>query len=356
MFRPLLCIALVAAALVALAASTTLAQPDEKPDPNVLATKARLKKAEEDYRLFVKKPATILEFWAAMKYEVRLGKFDVAGLHLELLLKEYDKKPEDGDKELVKLADAEGLFAFLNLKNIKKWSDHPPFQEEGTKNAEKLNDLIRDAYETHLSDPERIQKFLKRLDAPTPEERAFARLQLMKSGARAVPYLVEGLRVNYGKGLHYRIRDLMLEMDSEIVPAYLEVFRAANANEAKELEPRLTLLDITLKRGDQRIVPYLWHLSSAPQYPDKMKQEAKKALALFLKSDELNLPPAKIALTQLAEDYYHHRVKMPAKAVRIWRWDGDQVSIKPIDLTPSQAEEFFGTRYAKQALELDPKN
>ena len=340
--------------LLSFAALASRAQED-KPDPAVVATKARIKKAEEDYRLFVKKPATVLEFWAAMRYEVQLGKFDVAGLHLELLLKEYNKKPEDGDKELVKIAEAEGLFPILNLRNIKKWSDFPPFQKEAVENTEKLVDRVTEALEKHLSDPERIQKFIKRLDAPTPEERAFARMQLMKSKSRAVPYLVEALRVNFGKALFSRIRDLMLEMDSEIVPAYLEVFRAANPNEAKELEPRLTLLDITLKRGDQRIVPYLWHLSESPQYPEKMREAAKKALALFTKTDPLHLLPAKIALTQLAEDYYHHRVNFPAKAVRIWRWDGVQVSTKPIELTPAQAEEFFGTRYARQALELDSK-
>src|SRR5436305_10417618 len=112
MFRPTMQVAFVAACagLLSLAALHSPAQ-DEKPDPLIAATKARIKKAEEDYRLFVKKPATVIEFWAAMKYEIQLGKFDVAGLHLELLLKEYDKKPEDGDKELVKIADAEGLFA-----------------------------------------------------------------------------------------------------------------------------------------------------------------------------------------------------------------------------------------------------
>src|SRR5205823_14237796 len=132
--------------------------------------------------------------------------------------------------------------------------------------------------------------------------------QLMKSGVRAVPYLVEGLGVYFDKALHDRIRDLMLEIDSEIVPGYLEVFKAHNANDAKEAEPRLTLLDITVKRGDRRVVPYLWHMSSAPMYPANVRNEAKKALALFLKSDLLNLMPAKIALTDLAEDHYYHRV------------------------------------------------
>ncbi len=70
----------------------------------------------------------------------------------------------------------------------------------------------------------------------------------------------------------------------------------------------------------------------------------------------MNLPPAKIALTQLAEDYYYHRVRFPLKTVRIWPWDGKQVATKPVELTVTQAEEFFGTRYARAALNLDAKH
>jgi DNA-binding response OmpR family regulator len=328
---------------------------DEKPDPQVEATNRLLKKAEDEYRQFLKRPEAILEYWAAMKYEMQLGKFDLAALHLKLLLEKYDKGPEEGNKELVKLEAAEGMASILNLRNVKKWSEFPPFQKEALENVDKFVDNVTLALEKHLSAPDRIQKFIKRLDAPTPEERAFARVQLNKSGVRAVPYLVEALRVNYGKALHERIRDLMLEMDSEIVPAYLEVFKAANPNEAKELEPRLTLLDITLKRADTRAIPYLWHLSSAAIYPEPVRREARRALTKFLKVEPANLTPAKFALTELADDYYHHRVRFPSKTVRIWPWDGKQLATTPIELTPTQAEEFFGMRAAREALDLDAK-
>lgn len=341
--------------LLSLAVTAGRAQ-DEKPDPGVEATKRLLKKAEEEYRLFIKQPETIFDFWAAMKYEIQVGKFDLAGLHLKLMLDQYDKKPEDGFKDLIKIEAAEGLSSIIGLRNVKKWSDHPPFQKEALENVEKLVDRITEAIEKHLGDSDRIQKFIKRLDAATPEERAFARLQLMKSGVRAVPYLVEALRVHFGKSLHDRVRDLMLEMDSDMVPGYLEVFRANNSNEAKEAEPRLTLLDITVKRGDKRVVPYLWHLSSAPQYPENVRNAARRALAMFLQVDQINLPPAKFALTELAEDYYYHRVRFPNKAVRIWPWDGNKIDTKPVELTPAQAEEFFGLRHARQALDLDSKH
>src|ERR1700730_3871836 len=73
---------------------------DEKPDPGIEATKQLLKKAEEEYRLFIRRPESIFDYGAAMKYEMQVGKFDIAGLHLKLMLEQYDKKPEDGFKDL----------------------------------------------------------------------------------------------------------------------------------------------------------------------------------------------------------------------------------------------------------------
>src|SRR6266853_797624 len=72
-----------------------------------------------------------------------------------------DEKPEDGFKDLIKIEAAEGLASILGLRNVKKWSDHPPFQKEAVENVEKLVDRITEAIEKHLGDPDRMQKFIK---------------------------------------------------------------------------------------------------------------------------------------------------------------------------------------------------
>src|SRR5947208_13806563 len=75
MFRS--CVRLMALlAPLALVVTATHAQ-DEKPDPDVVATKRLLQKAENEYRSFIKQPQTVLEYWAAMKFEMQLGKFDL---------------------------------------------------------------------------------------------------------------------------------------------------------------------------------------------------------------------------------------------------------------------------------------
>src|SRR5476649_816669 len=80
-------------------------------------TKELLAKAEDEYRVFFKKPESAIEFWSAIKFEMDLGKFDLAGLHIKLLL---EKQPaEDVDKDLVKIEQAEGITAFMRLERVR---------------------------------------------------------------------------------------------------------------------------------------------------------------------------------------------------------------------------------------------
>lgn len=317
------------------------------------ATEKLLDKAKEEYRLFFKKPEKVYEFWAAMKFEVEVGKYDLAALHLKLLL---EKEPaEETDKELLKIEEAEGLAGFLRMQSIQQWSEVPHFQAEAQKNVQVLIQRITGALEKHLSDPARIGKLIKNLDAPTVEERAYAFTQLNRSGPRAVPYLVEALQTTAGTSLYRKVYDAMLRLTPDMIPAFLEVFKAVNAKDASSLDLRLPLLDIIHQRGDGRAVPYLWHLSSAPMYPPPVQKAAKKTLGRLLETDPAYLPAPKLALTELAEKYYQHKVKFPDPAgVKFWAWDGQKLALVPEVKSPEKAEEFFGLRFAREALDLDP--
>ncbi len=343
------------AALAGLLALRSPTHGQDKPDAaaiNKMKTRELLEKANEEYRVFFKKPETAIEFWAAIKFEMDLGKFDLAGLHLKLLL---EKPAKEIDPDLVKLEEAEGMSAFLRLRQVRQWSEHPPFHKEASDNVDVLIDRLTKAVETHLSDPVRIKKYINQLDARTPEERGYAYVQIARSRERAVPYLVEALRVNYGKSQFGRVRETLLRMGPETVPVYLEVFKAANEKDYRDLELRLTMLDIIRARDDKRVVPYLWHMTASKKYPDAVRKKASEVLASMLRVDVTDLPPARESLVQLAEGYYQHKAAFPAdKSVKIWEWNGEAIALQPDELTPYQAEEFLGTRYARQALELDP--
>jgi hypothetical protein len=338
-----------------LSAGSALAQEDKKKPPAdpKKATEDLLQKAEDEYRLFFRRPKTVLEFWAAMKFEIGVGKFDLAALHLKQLLDIMP--PEEADKELLKIEEADGLSGFLRLQTVRKWSDFPPFQKEAEKSVGILISRVTGALEKHLSDPQRIRKFIPHLDAATVEERAYAFAQLDRSRARAAPYLVRALQESTATPLHDKIVDALGRFSSDIVPPLLEVLKAQSIKDAQAPELRLTLLSVLKRRGDPRAIPYLWHLSSAPQYPVVVRARAGATLSYLLDTPPDSLPPAKIALTELAEKYYHHRVKFPdPKQVKVWPWNGNSLAAAPVTLTAEQAEEYYGLRYAREALDLDP--
>lgn len=327
----------------------------DKPDAaaiNKKKTLELLEKAQEEYRVFFKRPDTAIEFWSAIKFEMDLGKFDLAALHLKLML---EKDPKTVDPELVKLEEAEGLSAFLRLQRVKQWSEHKPFHDEAVKNVDLLLDRLTKAVETHLSDPVRIRKYIKQLDAKTPEERGYAFVQIDRSRERAIPYILEELRTSFGKSMYPRLRETLLRMKPETVPVYLEFFKAQNAKDYNDVELRLTMLEIIRERDDKRVVPYLWHMSASKKYPEVVRKKANEVLGAMLRTDVNDLPPSREKLTEMAEQYYQHKVAFAEnKPVTIWLWDGQAISLKPVQLSPAVAEEEFGLRYAREALDLDP--
>src|SRR5947208_16974754 len=103
-------------------------EEEKKKDEEKAAMKALLQKADEEYRTFFRRPEKTPEFWAAMKFEIGLGKFDVAALHLKQLLA---KEPaEETDKDLVRIEEVEGMAPFLRLQSIRKRSDSNQIHEE----------------------------------------------------------------------------------------------------------------------------------------------------------------------------------------------------------------------------------
>src|SRR5438874_46918 len=76
---------------------------DEKPadDKDKEAVRKLLAKAADEYRSYFKRPETTFEFWSALKFEMDTGKFDLAALHLKLLLEK--QPPEDVDKDLARI-------------------------------------------------------------------------------------------------------------------------------------------------------------------------------------------------------------------------------------------------------------
>jgi len=309
-------------------------------------------KAERDYLLLAEMPKKTVEFWAAINVEIGFGKFELAGYFLKMLLEKIPAAAVDTD--LVEIQQSEGYGPFLKLQRIQNWSDNANFQVECETNVKLLVKRLTAAVEAHLSAPDRINRFISRLDAPTKEERDYAYIQLVRSRDRAVPYMVETLRTQVGKPIHRKVYDVFLKVDGDFMPPLLEILKAVDLDDAKEVDLRLTILDIFRKRGDKRCVPYLWHLSNSQMYPGIIRDQAKEILAYLTATDPTKLPYAKQMLTQMAENFYQHKAKIDIGGKPFWRWDGQKIALQPDYIPRRPAEEFFGVRYAKEALDLEP--
>lgn len=283
-------------------------------------------------RELYRKPENAQEYWRAIQFEINVGRFDLAAEYLKAFL-----ASNPSDEDLLQIQDREGSSAFLRLLTI------PELRATAQPLVEKVEAVVK----KHLSDPKRIDKFIRNLNA-TEEERAYAITQLRRSGAYAVPQLIEALlRTQDEQGEHAAILTALLRLNRDIVPPLV----AALDVDSPQL--RYELVDVLQRRRDLEAAPHLWYVAGSPKNPEALRKKATTVLSEFLDIAPDKLPPAKVALTNEAERYYQHKVRFPdPKAVTVWRWDGMQLVSQTVPAT--QAEEYFGLRFARHALDLDP--
>jgi len=303
---------------------------------------------------FYKKPTTPTEFWRALQFEISVGKFEIAAGHLRGLL---DIKPTD--PQLLELEAKDGLTTFLRLRNVERWSRNKETEKEARDNVEKLIAMMSVALKNELADPVRIARFAKNL-SETPEEAAFALKELTRSGVAAIPVLIDLLRGNQPALQRAAILNALPSFDIAVVPALVASL------DAPEATLKLELLDSLRKRGDfltlsskaeTDLLPYLWYFSAPmPRHPEELQAKAKLMLAVLLDRDpaaerivEQRLPQWQ--LTELAKTFLDHKARFNApEQVTFWRFDGQ----KPVPTVASiaDAEEYYGLRYARWALEI----
>jgi CheY-like chemotaxis protein len=340
----------VGVAFLATLVTCAPAQDKQPPPDKQPAQKEKPKepppKPKDPYSEFFKKPTTIDEYWDAIQYELKAGKYDLAAEHLHGLV---GLKPTGEDLAKIE-SDAGGARALLRLRSVPKWSDDTKIDKQARKEAEDLL-FILGQYHT---DPARIDTFIRNLggegEEHTPEERAYALRELQKAGAAAVPPLIEVIRAT--KGLErQRYVTTLSKLPKEAGPPLVA------ALDIPDNSLRLDLIGVALQRADTSVVPSLWHLAAAPSHSEGVREAASKALAAILQVPYDKLPAAKIALTREADRHYNHQAFGDAPVVAVWRWDGKAL-VRGWAGAPtvpvSKAEEYYGLKYARQALDLDP--
>jgi hypothetical protein len=314
---------------------------DQAPPPGKVETG----KPGDDYRQYFKKPETPADFWGALQFESEVGRYDLAAGYLRGLLA---RNPTD--KELFDLESKEGMAAFLRLRNVPKWSDDAKVDAQAKKDVDELIGRVSNAVRSTLNDPARIKRYVQNLTAG-PEEYAYAIKELYRSGAGAVPFLLEELRNATGAD-----RFTLLKALRKLGPDTLAPLAAAlDSNDA---QLKVDLLGVFKDRAATSVIPNLYYLIGSANQPDAVRRKAAETLAYLLDVPVTKLPSPKVALTTEADRYYRHQVPFAnPNAVPVWRWDGK--TIVPgwpgaPTVSASRAEEYYGLRYAGQALTIDP--
>lgn len=297
----------------------------------------------------LRRPTTVAGLWSAIKSEVAVGKFDTAAAYLKELL-----ALEPSEKDLVQLEERDGIAAFLELNSVPRWSSNEALDREARNNVKELLARVTKAVTNLRSNPERIQRYIRNLTA-TPEERDYALIELRKAGPAAMPFLIGSL-ISADLKERSAIVNALKFLDADTVPALLASF------DVPSNPTRVELLDVLASRRDlleltNRTVtdprPTLWKLAAGN---DLVAAKAKQLLASLTNTPLSRLPLSVGELVKAANDLYQHRNTFAREGgqVTLWRWVDNKLISQTV--TPSQAEEYFGLRYARWALELEPQN
>lgn len=295
-------------------------------------TKAPARPAEEQYRDYFKKPENAAEWWAAINYEINVGRFNLAARDLKDFLA---TKPTDQD--LLEIEEREGMSSFLRLLRI------PELRPLAGPLVERVSAIVK----KQLGDPVRLRRLVAQL-AATPEERAYAVAELRRSGALAGPFLVAALLKPRDNPEHRAVVTTLSELGREVAAPL------AAALDSGEPSLQIELIEAFDARHDVAVVPYLWYWSAAPRAVELVRSRAAETIAHLLGIGVEKLPPAREALVREAERYERHQVRFAdPQAVAVWVWDGNGVTAQL--MSPAQAEEYYGLYFARRAIELDPR-
>jgi len=298
-------------------------------------------KKGDDFREFFKPPQTVDEFWDAVTFELDVGKFELAAKQLRGLM---SLRPKGED--LFKIEENQGLQALLRLQRVPKWSNDEKIDTQAKKDVAELLDILA----RYHTDAKRIAKFINNLNGE-PEERTYAIAELQRAGPAAVPPLVTAIREASGAERE-NIVSVLPKLGKD---AGLPIVAALDI---PDNGLRLDLLEVLRKRLEKGATPFLWHIWGSEKMPETVRAKAGQLLSYFQAVEVAKLPPAKVALTQQAERYYYHQVRFPdPNAIVVWRWDGQKLVQGwggSEVLSASRAEEYFGLRFAREALDLDP--
>jgi len=298
------------------------------------------------------------ELFRDMRGLVRDGKFDLAAVYLRAFVASDPTEPL-----LLKIEKDYGTTVFQDLRAV-PWSDDRKTNDLAKADVETLITKARAAVAKQLETPDRVNKYIRNLGA-TEEEREFAELELKRTGDYAVPYMVDALRRSSSPQLTRGILGAIPKQDAATMGGWLAALDGFTPDMQyavlAAIGRRPDVLDLT-KAAQTDFTPRLWYAYGKPDTLPGLRDFAKSALERMVRDVERRSPAEE--LVALARPFANHKATYggalsPATGapatVAVWEWNAkDEKLVKQPTVPTPQADEFFGLRYAKWALDVRP--
>ncbi len=195
--------------------------------------------------------------------------------------------------------------------------------------------------------PYRIRRFVDALTASGPEQE-YAVEQLRKAGPYAVPYILEALgRPGLSAEQHALIAQNLGRLDRTAVPALVPALDAPDPVLAADVADALGRI------GAVRALPFLVYPAARGERL-VVREPARQAIARLTGRSYAALAKAPVRLlADEARKYLTHGVEFPGDNVEIWTWEPAS-GLTARTVSRGEAEGYFGLKFARQALALDP--
>ncbi len=290
------------------------------------------------------------------------GKYDIAASFLKLFL---DANPTDAD--FMEVEKKYSTTVFLALRNIPRWSDDAAFDKKAREYVEEAIKRSKAASEKLLRDPARVAKYIRNLGA-TYEEKEFAKLELKRTGDYAVPYMVDELRQTREKAVYAGLLETISVLEGSTIPGWIAALDGLTPDQQYGVVSAIAFRGdvVALSNFAQSdLTPVLWRYMVQPKDQSPvlraLAEKLLNQLHIGLKVDT-KLPEEQ--LTALARTFYDHTARYSGarnnadgspRTVTMWTWDPmNSKLVKNEEVPVSQAEEYFGLRYARWVLEGKP--
>ena len=297
-----------------------------------------------------------IDTYAQVRIHIAEGKHDLAAIFLQKFVQSTPT-----DKDLLDIEERYGTTAFKMLRTVPKWSDDPKVEKQARDNVEAINKQAYVATEAVLRNPTRVNKYIRNLGA-TYEERAFAELELKRTGDYAIPFMVEALRKSIEPAISSGILGAIPKLEANTMAGWVAALDALEPGQQYGVLAALLSRDdflILLSMAQTDIRPILWRFVGDPNGNPTLRKFAVETLGRMVPDFDKRLPETE--LTAIAKTFADRKARYQsakvnpdgsASTVPVWVWDAkDQKLVKKDDVPVSQAEEYYGLRAARWALE-----